>query len=67
VQHLYRQIGIDLAPGIHAKNTTPEDISATLVPHTRYVLDRDIGESKVRAKVHRVIARVKSKVPRAQA
>jgi hypothetical protein len=67
VQHLYRQIGLDLAPGIHAKNTTPEDISATLIPHTRYVLDRDLGESKVRAKMQKVIARVKSRASRAQA
>src|SRR2546421_6769831 len=27
VQHLFRKIGVDLAPGVDAKNTTPEDIS----------------------------------------
>jgi hypothetical protein len=67
VQHVYRQIGIDLAPGINAKHTTPEDISGTLVPHTRWVLVRDIGESKVRAKVKTVLTRVKNRAIRAQA
>jgi hypothetical protein len=40
VQHLFRKTGIDLAPGIAAKNTTPEDISHTTVPHTTYLLQR---------------------------
>src|SRR5712692_1321859 len=38
VQHLFRRAGIDLAPGIEAKNTTPEDISCTAVPHVTYLL-----------------------------
>jgi hypothetical protein len=61
VQHLYRQIGIDLSPGISAKHTTPEDIAATLVPHTRWVLERDIGESKTKEKVRKVLARVRAR------
>ncbi|MGZ5543671.1 MAG: hypothetical protein ACXWIU_03260 [Limisphaerales bacterium] len=60
VQHLYCQIGFDLAPGINAKNTTPEDISSTLVPHTRWVLHRELGESKTKEKVRKVLARVRS-------
>ena len=41
VQHLFRKTGIDLAPGVDFKNTTPEDISRTTVPHVKYLLSRD--------------------------
>jgi hypothetical protein len=64
VQHLYRQIGIDLAPGLNAKHTTPEDISATMVPHTRWYLHRDLGESKTKERVKRVLRKVRSKTER---
>ncbi len=40
VQHLFHKLDLDLAPGIHCKNTTPEDISRTLVPHVTYLLQR---------------------------
>ena len=40
VQHLFRKTGIDLAPGVAAKNTTPEDISRTTIPHVTYLLQR---------------------------
>jgi hypothetical protein len=40
VQHLFRKSGLDLAPGIDAKHTTPEDISRTPVPHVTYLLQR---------------------------
>jgi hypothetical protein len=42
VQYLFRKAGIDLAPGVDGKNTTPEDISRTLVPHVAYLLERPI-------------------------
>jgi len=64
VQHVYRQVGIDLAPGINAKHTTPEDISATAIPHTRWVLHRELGESKTKEKVRKVLSRVRSKAQR---
>lgn len=40
VQHLYLKVGIDFAPEVATKLTTPEDIAQTLVPHTAYVLLR---------------------------
>jgi hypothetical protein len=40
VQHLFRKTGLDLAPGVDHKHTTPEDISRTLVPHVTYLLQR---------------------------
>src|SRR5260221_7678337 len=54
VQHLFRKAGIDLAPGVHDKNTTPEDISRTTVPHVTYLLKRELPPgalSEVRAKL----------------
>lgn len=41
VHHLFRTSGLDLAPGLDAKNTTPEDLWRTLAPHTTYLLERE--------------------------
>jgi hypothetical protein len=43
VQHCYSKIGIEFVPGVMTKNTTPQDIAATPVPHTAYVLRRSGG------------------------
>lgn len=48
VHHLFGKTGIDLAPGVHGKNTTPEDISRTAVPHVTYLLQRGLPHSKIR-------------------
>jgi len=47
VQHLFRKAGLDLAPGVDLKNTTPEDIARTLAPHRAYVLQRESELSKI--------------------
>jgi hypothetical protein len=41
IQCLFRTAGVDLAPGVDAKNTTPEDIARTSVPHVTYLLQRE--------------------------
>lgn len=41
VQRLFHRAGIDLVPGVTGKNTTPEDIARTLVPHVTYLLQRE--------------------------
>lgn len=38
VQHCYEAVGIDFAPGVGTKNTTPEDVARTSVPHSAWVL-----------------------------
>jgi len=63
VQHLFRKAGLELAPGVDGKNTTPEDISRTLVPHVTYQLDREpqltrLKEEKLKLK-RRVGARLR--------
>ena len=37
----HRKVGLDLAPGVDAKHTTPEDIARTPLPHVAFVLRRE--------------------------
>lgn len=47
VQHLFRKANLDLAPGVDLKNTTPEDIARTAIPHVTYLLQRQVARSKI--------------------
>jgi hypothetical protein len=58
VQHLYRKCGVDLAPALDGKNTTPEDLARTVTPHTTYLLERPAETGRWR----RVAARWRRKV-----
>jgi hypothetical protein len=53
VHHLFRTSGLDLAPGLNEKHTTPEDLWRSLAPHTAYVLENPPREkpSSGRSKV----------------
>jgi len=58
VRRLFLQAGLDLAPGLADKHTTPEDIVRTPVPHTRYILQRNVAQGKMaslRAKVRQKV------------
>lgn len=59
VQHLFRKVGLELAPGIDGKNTTPEDISRSPVPHTTYLLLRATPHSRLEELKRRAEARVR--------
>jgi hypothetical protein len=63
VQHLFRKTGLDLAPGVVGKNTTPEDIAQTSVPHVTYLLTREHGENKLTALKSRLHRRIRSHFP----
>lgn len=41
VHWVFRQAGLDLAPGLDFKNTTPQDIAQTALPHVTYLLQRE--------------------------
>ncbi len=41
IQCLFRKAGVDLTPGVDDKNTTPEDIARTAVPHLAFILKRN--------------------------
>jgi hypothetical protein len=47
VQHVFRKAGVDLAPGVDLKNTTPEHLARTTVPHTAFVLRREPAVGKL--------------------
>jgi hypothetical protein len=58
LQYLFRQTGLDLVPGVDLKNTTPEDIARTPVPHVAYLLCREAPLSKLKqmkARLHRKV------------
>lgn len=49
VQWVFRNAGLDLAPGVDFKNTTPEDIARTSLPHVSYVLQRSEASRALRS------------------
>ncbi len=59
VQHLFRKVGLDLAPGVDAKHTTPEDIARTAVPHVTYLLQRGMTQKKAETLEVRLRRRVR--------
>lgn len=62
VRHVFRQAGLELAPGVDVKNTTPEDIANTQIPHTAYVLQREVARSRLDELGKRVKLRVKARI-----
>jgi hypothetical protein len=62
VQHLFRKAGMDLAPGVEGKNTTPQDISLTPVPHKAYLLQRAVAKSSLKALNDKVRNNFKARV-----
>ena len=62
VQHLFRKAGLELAPGVDGKNTTPEDISRTPVPHVTYLLERAAPKSKLGELKTRLRRRVRARI-----
>jgi hypothetical protein len=47
VQCVFRKAGLDLAPGVDFKNTTPEDIAQTSLPHVTFWLQRKSPAPKI--------------------
>jgi hypothetical protein len=43
VRTLYKHVGVDLAPGVAVRHTTPEHVARSVPPHTRHLLLRDEG------------------------
>lgn len=41
LRSLYKHVGLDLAPGVAVRHTTPEHVARSIPPHTRHVLLRD--------------------------
>jgi hypothetical protein len=64
VRHVFGHAGIELAVGIAVKNTTPEDIARTTVPHRKWVMVRNEPTGGVRGMVRRFRAKMKAKASR---
>jgi hypothetical protein len=64
VQFLFRKAGLDLAPGVDGKNTTPEDIARTAIPHTMYLLQRQAPPNKLLEMRARLRGKVRSRLKR---
>ena len=62
VRHIFRKTGLDLAPGVDVKNTAPEDLANTPLPHTAYVLQREVAKSRLNEISKRVRLRVKARI-----
>lgn len=59
VRHVFGRAGLDLAAGIAEKNTAPEHIAATLVPHTKWIMARGEAPS---GSIGRAVKRVKARL-----
>ncbi len=59
VRRLFLAAEIDLAPGVTGKNTTPEDIARTPVPHVVYVLQREPAPGNVADLKQKIRSRVR--------
>ena len=58
VQHVFRQAGLDLFPGLDVKHTTPEELSRSPLPHTLWLLQRDVPTPLLKT----VVKKLRSKV-----
>jgi len=47
VKKLFLSVHVDLVPGVAGKNTTPEDISRSPLPHVKYLLLREMPGKKL--------------------
>jgi hypothetical protein len=61
VRHVFAQAGIDLAQGIAEKNTAPEHIASSALPHTRWILARGAAPA---SRVKRIVKKVRAKLKR---
>lgn len=66
VHHLFRKANLDLTPGVDVKHTTPEDIARTALPHTAWLLRREVPRSRVAKVAKKIRGRVRARVRRAK-
>ena len=62
VRYIFNKTGLDLVPGVDVKNTAPEHIANMELPHTAYVLQREIAKSRLDALGKKVRLRVKARI-----
>lgn len=67
VEQLYAKIGIRLCPGVNLKHTVPEDIFQTAAPHDAWILERRLGESRLKELARTARQRVRKHIRKAGA
>ena len=61
VKQLFLKADIDLVPGVAGKNTTPEDVARTAVPHITYLLQREAVPGKVAGLKKKIQGRLRAR------
>ncbi len=59
VRHVFGRVGLDLSTGVAEKNTAPEHIVSTALPHTKWILTRSAAPA---SRVRRIAQRVRAKL-----
>jgi len=54
VVHLFRKVRVDLASGLDSKHVTPADLARSSVPHTTFLLKREVPASRLARVANRV-------------
>src|SRR6185503_19928997 len=62
VVHLFRKVRVDIASGLDSKHVTPEDLSLSKLPHTTFLLKRDVPASRLAKITSQVKTRIKARV-----
>jgi hypothetical protein len=62
VKNLFHKLEIDLVPGVASKNTAPEDLAHSPLPHVKYLLRRDMPGANIAARVGRLKKHVRSRL-----
>ena len=62
VKRLFERLEVDLVPGVAGKNTAPEDIANSPLPHTKYLLLREMPGLKIVALGKKIKTRVQARL-----
>jgi len=62
VKLLFQELGLDLVPGVTGKNTTPEDIARSPLPHVKYLLVREMPGARLAALGHKIKTGLRTKL-----
>ena len=62
VKRLFDRLEMDLVPGVAGKNTAPEDIAGSPLPHVKYLLLREIPEMKSVVVAKKIKTRVRARL-----
>jgi hypothetical protein len=62
VRQLFLSAGIELAPGVNSKHTTPEELADSPVPHLTYRLHRDSLPGKISGLKNKIRRRVQTRL-----